>query len=777
MRSAYLALFLLAISLHAAVYTAGAPVSPSSTIHVPGDYSDLQEAIDNAEPGSTIYVDSGVYTGSYLIEGKNGLTIVFNSSATSVNVSDTAFSIKSSSDIAIRGAVFHVNGSSRPPRVIYVWNTSGVELSQLTVYDADCFIRVYESSNVEVAGIAAYDTYTVAEIGASSGVEIGWISINMTQPAPWSPAISLMRVNDIVVSNIYGYIDHGYGVVAQRVRNLSMRNIVFDGIIGKAIHIYRGDNISINNVRAWPIGGGLGRGVYLYNTSNVFLRNIFVANTSGLSGFGVGLVETVNATVDRVITYRGTVGLYIYRAENVTASTMLTYDEGFGGLMIGESRNVSVELAQINAGDDGNLQAAVVFDSSMINLSHIYILGEGGESVHGTGLGVWNTSHIDMYYIYVVNVIRGIVVSLTNNSRLDTVYVANATGDAVKYINTVWAGIESIYIDNASRGLVLERANHTEASIIIVNNTGTAVYAEGLRHMELGTAYIYDSEVGLLLNNTMYTWMEDILVARNPVNTSTGPGNLGIYMYRASYATLDGFYVAGYWNGVHMWRSSNVELRDGGAAFNDHHGLVSWLSSDIYMNGVYAVENNAGAHVYGSTGVYIDGFFINTYTDIIIDSSDTVMATGVIHGARYGVYVGRSSNVYLSGNITGCRNGVFILFSSNIEIKRAVFSNNTVAMVAVLSNSVYVYLSMFTGNTYDLASVLATIQPYSPYPIHYTYGNYTGYSHLGNYWDKQENRVDTDMNGISDNPYRSGTWTDRYPLMDESWMYIEESYI
>ncbi len=95
-------------------------VSAAAIINVPGDFSEIRDAIDAAVPGDTVQVESGVYTRRVRIEQLDGLTVQGVDTGTGrpiirPDANDDAFRVRDSSDVTITG--FRMEGGERGVRI------------------------------------------------------------------------------------------------------------------------------------------------------------------------------------------------------------------------------------------------------------------------------------------------------------------------------------------------------------------------------------------------------------------------------------------------------------------------------------------------------------------------------------------------------------------------------------------------------------------------------------------------------------------------------------
>jgi hypothetical protein len=123
---------------------AASPVLAAGTIHVPGNYATIQEAIDAADPGDTIMVAAGTY-GAFQVVDKNnihiigaeGATVATTNLYTALPIVGNAWvlaAVYDSEDVNIEGINFDGTGVSGKPVVVgiaYVDSTG--RIAHLTV--------------------------------------------------------------------------------------------------------------------------------------------------------------------------------------------------------------------------------------------------------------------------------------------------------------------------------------------------------------------------------------------------------------------------------------------------------------------------------------------------------------------------------------------------------------------------------------------------------------------------------------------------------------------
>ena len=207
----------------------------------------------------------------------------------------------------------------------------------------------------------------------------------------------------------------------------------------------------------------------------------------------------------------------------------------------------------------------------------------------------------------------------------------------------------------------------------------------------------------------------------NIISNSQG----GIYLLNSSNNILTGNIILNNFVGVRLCSSSNNALTNN-ITSNNNDGIMLYSSSDNNI----LVNNIANSN--HRQGIYLQFSDENTLTDNDTSNND------------YGIRLDSSSNNILTGN--------------------TINSNRQYGIYLSFSNDNIIYLNNFIDNTYNFYSYKSTNIWNSILSITYIYNNSSYANYLGNHWDNYTN-VDTDSNGIWDNPYIMNSDQDNYPLV------------
>ena len=201
---------LLVVSLR---LVTAAPVLASTTIHVPGHYATIQEAIDAAGPGDTIMVAAGTYAAFQVIEKNNirivsaeGATIATTNLYTDLPVVGNAWvlaAVYDSEDVDIEGIDFDGTGvSGRQVVVGIAYVDSAGRMADLTVENV---IATELGAGVAIIGHAGSSAIKMTGVTISNNDNAGiYICGGSTLEA---------HLNNIVDNVECGLLSDGGGIV------------------------------------------------------------------------------------------------------------------------------------------------------------------------------------------------------------------------------------------------------------------------------------------------------------------------------------------------------------------------------------------------------------------------------------------------------------------------------------------------------------------------------------------------------------------------------------
>ncbi len=273
----------------------GAPhiKAKSRTILVPTDYQTIQEAIDNAIEGDTIFVKKGTYSNQSLIINKP-ISIVGEESKTTIlkgnNLIFPRMSITiqvKSNNVTISGFSFvddeyAVNGQANYTTLSSNIISGKISLggSSITIEDNNCSsISCFGEKNKIVGNNLNYGGIEVH--GSFNNILNNNIISN--HYAPYNFAIEIDGNSNTISNNKIANGNSGIALNGDGIPNaLSSNNVISENIITghtfEAIDVYMGDNNTIT--RNYVANNGLGIiGSYHFDANNVIYQNSFVNNS------------------------------------------------------------------------------------------------------------------------------------------------------------------------------------------------------------------------------------------------------------------------------------------------------------------------------------------------------------------------------------------------------------------------------------------------------------------------------------------------------------------
>ena len=278
-------------------------VANSRTIWVPDNYKNIQEAINNASEGDTIFVKEGIYYEHVKID--KSLTLVGENRSTTV----------------IDG-----NGTEI---VVYV-TANNITLSGFTIQNGALGIWFSRSNNnIFTGNTASNNQYGIYSWWSSNNVLSGNIASNNEYGIYFSWSRNNSFTGNIASNNEYGiYLD------------------------GSGYNTLTGNNVSSND----------NSGIYLYHSSN----NVLSGNIASNNEYGIYLSDSDNNVLSGNIALNNQYGIYLYYSRN-NILTGITASNNYYGIRLTSSSNniiyhnnfiknaepVSSSIDSVNSWDNG----------------------------------------------------------------------------------------------------------------------------------------------------------------------------------------------------------------------------------------------------------------------------------------------------------------------------------------------------------------------------------------------------------------------------------------
>ena len=258
--------------------------SEPGTIIVPDELTSIQEAINKANLGDTIYVKAGIYyenvvvnkTVSVMGENRESTFIDGGFAGTVVNVT--------ANNVVISGFTVRNSGSELLDTGVYVYQSANVAIQNNNITRDKGGITLYESSNSNIFG--------------------NNITVN-NDDGIWLVESSNSNITNNYITNNYDGIRLEY---SSNYNSIFGNNITVNNDDGITLSLSSNNNITENNITAnnWT-------GILLDKSSNNNIhRNNITANTDGF-----WLYESSdNSIAENNITASGEVGIWLDRSSN-----------------------------------------------------------------------------------------------------------------------------------------------------------------------------------------------------------------------------------------------------------------------------------------------------------------------------------------------------------------------------------------------------------------------------------------------------------------------------
>jgi parallel beta-helix repeat protein len=739
------------------------------TISVPTDFPKIQDAINNAADGDTVFVYFGTYAENVVVNRTISL-IGQDKSATFIDGSGVAAVVKVLVDnVSISGFTIE-NGS-------YSQGGAGILLSR--IHYASVTDNVIASSYVGVNLVNS----------SLNNVENNQVSsCNMSICLNYSD-------NDVIRGNILGnamvagiFLDgsfnntveannvNGGGVYGVYLKDSPGNMLLGNGIVGSENGVFLnysgGALLATNNIASNEFNFGVNG-----STLDDFMQDIDVSNkVDGRSIYylvnsgGVSLSGSVAADVGY---------LAIVNSSNVDA-TGLSLHANVNGFVCAYSTDCILENSSVTS----NGEAALVQYSSRCSVANDIFVGnlEGVGFVSSTNGSIRNCSIVN-------GAGYGLRLESCKSFSIEESRVGmNVEGTSIHFSSDCNVS-GNTFVASGFGVLVASSTSIRVSGNVVLNNTGDGVYfASGGSCLVQGNNVTNNFGYGVALQA-----VQDCNVSGNYVSNNN---RTGIFLYSCYGAQVGSDVVKNNDGGIGLQSCVNSTLNGNEVVNNAREGmrLLDSPSCSVLLNVVLnnggegiifensgrslldrnLVQGNAhyGVSVQGSPNVIVSGSNIssNGWDGIFMSESDICR----VQNDTMNTNGGAGCRLYLSNMVTIAQNNM----TGNVEGLRVFVSNgNTVGDNNVMGNSQF-GINMFnaTGNKIYHNNLIDNSQSVrilsssgniwdDGYP---SGGNYwSDYRGVDLYWGPNQDRAGSD--GIGDTPYvLDADNKDFYPLMTRS---------
>jgi parallel beta-helix repeat protein len=327
-----LAISLLLISLGLLVFNIHHAKTETTTITVPDDYPTIQEAINAANLGDTIYVKAGTYVENIIVnktvaligEDKYLTTIDGNMQETTVQIATNGVSI---SRFTIENSTY-----SWPEGGLVVRNVSDCNVSNIIITNNWVGLWLEDSSNNNMSNITiANNRYPSWLVRSDNNTFRDIIIANNTKYGVWLEDSLNNSLSSIVIAN------NEVGIQLERAYN----NTIYDNeLINNTYQV-----INLQSVNAWDVGYPFG-GNYWSDYAGVDLKSGPSQDMPGSDGIGDTRYVIDENNTDRY-PLMNAIAVHDVAITNITASKTIV-GQGFNLYIKVQAENRGNRLETVN---------------------------------------------------------------------------------------------------------------------------------------------------------------------------------------------------------------------------------------------------------------------------------------------------------------------------------------------------------------------------------------------------------------------------------------------
>ena len=704
------------------------------TITVPYDYDTIQEAVDAAGPGDTIFVKTGTYP-EHVVVNKNGLTLVGEDRETTI--------INGSGS----GTVLYVGANNTVVKSFTIQNSGG--------WLPDSGIFLDRALNCSVWGNTIVCNYAGIRLYKSSICNV---------------------LGNVASNNSCGFW------IEQSSKCSVLGNTAFDNDVG--IRLYDSSNCTVFGNSA---GNNSQYGIWLYDSSD----NVVSGNNLASNKFGIELYSSSRNTISRnnfINNINQTIlhlssGNFWNESYSVGGNYWSDYEERYPNATEIDDSGIWDTPYSIDENNQDNYPLMSPYTSPVHNLNTALDYPTIQEAIDARETSGGHTIAVDAG-TYPENVLVYKSLTLIGEDRDTT--IIDGGGDALKIVanNTF---VTNFTLQNSNVGIyvsicgnaTIQNNKVTDNSygifmgssyfcVLRNNNIFGNSYNFGIGGVTL-QHYIHDiddsnvvdgnpvyylvNQTGLIINSTLYPsigYMALISCTQITVENLTLTGNgQGVLFAYTKNSTIKNITATSNSEGVVLYSSSNCSVSGNVATNNGADGISLYSSSNCSVSGNVATNN-------GADGIYLLG---SSYDDVFNNN-----VSGNMWGSALFLRNSHYNNV-AGNNASGGGIGISLYDSQNNSFVQNTIANNKdnfgFGIFVWNSSGNFIYYNSFINNKFQVVSVDSVNTWNRPYP--YGGNNWSDYAGKDELWGDAQHWIGSD--GIGDTRYTKWGIVDYYPLM------------
>jgi parallel beta-helix repeat protein len=742
----------------------------SKTIFVPTDFLKIQDAIDNATEGDTVFVYSGTYFEN-LIVNKTISLVGENRTITFVDGGgfDAAVTV-TANNVSISGFTMANGSASENGAGILLYKVQHADVSDNAIVSSYAGVNFVNSS----FNIAQNNQFSKCNLSLCLNFSDSNSLLNNIVTDSATTGIDVNRSsnstimgNSISNSNVCGiYLKYS------SLNKISANTLSFceSGMIleNSGQNILRDNIMQLNKFNFRVTGTSLTELIEDADTSNkVDGKSIYyLVNKNGFSLNGslsqsVGYLAIVNSSNvkarDLDLSKNGDGFLCAYSSD-CTIGNLTAKNNSKAGLAYNSPRLSLINSSFVDNGEGISLVSSpngIVRNSSIVRSGGmgLRLTSSGGSIVEeniisnsaGGGLNIFSSSNCNASKNSMIANTLGILVQGSNNVRIVQNIVTNNTGDAIYFSSSDNCMAQANNVSyNAGYGIVFQIAQvSTAMNNRVLNSSRIGIFLYNCNSSLITLNFAKYNEAGINLQSSPNSKVNE--------NEASENAHEGIRLTDSANSTISNNTLSrNYWDGIALQSSQNCTLERNIAYGNAHFGI--WLQDSPSSR---VLSSNISSN--GWDGVYVRGSDFSKILNSCLDANGDA-------GCRlYSSNLVTVSQNNMSGNDDGIR--IFLAH------------NNTVTDNKIMQNQVYgVYMFNSTGNKIHHNNFVNNTQNVNVFDVS---GNVwdDGYPSGGNFWSNYTgvdvkwgaNQDQLGSDGIGDIPYIIDSENkDRYPIMTPS---------
>lgn len=653
-----------------------------------GNYTTIQDAVNNATSGDTIIVYPGTYTENVNVNVSNLSILSYSGNPEDTTVKYLGvlshnFKI-SARDVTISG--FNIAGSY--PTGIYMSGVSGVNINGNRFSGNGCSVQIQGSSrcsllNNTVTNSADKGFY----IQTSSNCTLAGNTVSNTSSygiyllSSGNCTLDGNAISNVLGNGVYLYNSGNCNFTGNTVSNITGNTYVSTYDSGRGIHLYNSGSCTLAGN---TVSDTDHYGIHLDSSSNCILTANAISDTYYE---GICVYQSNGSTLDSNTISNATDGIYLYYSGgcNLAGNRILdTYDDG---IYMYESDSCTLSGNEISDSPYGLYITSSDYCTLTGNM--VSNANYGLSMYYSTGTVLRNNTASSGKYGFRLYDLENC--TLANNNMSGNWYNFRLHSDESDLNHTTGNTIDTSNLVDGKPIYYLEGVQNpsigTDAGVVYCINCGNAEIKDLVLQNNTYAIYLYNTSSNLQNNNINNTefgvriaYSHDVNVSDSRIDNSLYSG---IELDEAVNVTINNNTVQNSTQGVYIFSSRNCTLtgnsiRDSGSRYllyNSANSEINSVNSELIKEeeNTPIKENSPGnSKLYGVRGGYGVGIRSEYSWDLrfennIVDNEDIA-----------GIYLEECQNVGFVKNLvrdTGVV-GIYAMESSGVE-----FLDNTVQNV------------------------------------------------------------------------------------------------